>query len=78
MAVHFGHESNPELSTEWWVRVLMESTKQIDGIALMKLISKLLERNVIHQQTFKTLLFKMQSRGKSLFLIYTFFNLYFF
>ena len=41
----------------------MESTKQIDGIVLMKLISKLLERKVIHEQTFKTLLYKMQPRG---------------
>ena len=48
------------LSTEWWVRVLLDSTKQIDGIILMKLISKLLKRGVIHEQTFKTLLFKMQ------------------
>ena len=48
------------LSKEWWVRVLLDSTKQIDGIILMKLISKLLKRGVIHEQTFKTLLFKMQ------------------
>ena len=41
----------------------MESTKQIDGIVLMKLISKLLERKVIHEQTFKTLLYKMQPKG---------------
>ena len=57
------------LSTEWWVRVLLESTKQIDGITLMKLITKLLKRGVIHEQTFKTLLVKMQpvadSGGKS-------------
>ena len=57
------------LSTEWWVRVLLDSTKQIDGITLMKLITKLLKRGVIHEQTFKTLLVKMQpvadSGGKS-------------
>ena len=41
----------------------MESTKHIDGIVLMKLISKLLERKVINEQTFKTLLYKMQPTG---------------
>jgi len=53
------------LSTEWWVRVLLDSTKQIDGIILMKLIAKLLERGVIHEQTFKTLLYKMQPGADS-------------
>ena len=53
------------LSSEWWVRVLLDSTKEIDGIILMKLISKLLKRGVIHEQTFKTLLFKMQPGADS-------------